>query len=59
MEVFNQRLEQEYGAEVIVTVPSVISILLKISWYLTNGYLPNKYRSPTKVSEVAYLDFHA
>ena len=23
MEVFNQRLEQEYGAEVIVTVPSV------------------------------------
>lgn len=23
MEVFNQRLEQEYGAEVIVTAPSV------------------------------------
>ena len=26
MEVFNQRLEQEYGAEVIVTVPSVILV---------------------------------
>jgi translation elongation factor EF-4 len=26
MEVFNQRLEQEYGAEVIVTVPSVIHL---------------------------------
>ncbi|KAI9555191.1 hypothetical protein GHT06_017706 [Daphnia sinensis] len=36
MEVFNQRLEQEYGAEVIVTVPSVISILFKICWSLTN-----------------------
>lgn len=23
MEVFNQRLEQEYGADVLVTVPSV------------------------------------
>ena len=52
MDVFKQRLEQEYNLNVIITAPSVLYKIVMSSGETINLERPSEFPDPTKIAEV-------